>query len=124
MNVDSVIKRLPRLALIATVWVAIAIAILSLLPGSDLPAQKLNDKVNHFIAYGVLTFLAVLGRHSISILKIAVLAIGYGLLLEVLQGVMPFGRTASGLDAIANTGGVLIGTACGVLVGRYWLRLT
>lgn len=124
MNVDSVIKRLPGLALIATVLVAITIAILSLLPGSDLPAQNLNDKVNHFIAYGVLTFLAVLGRHHISILKIAVLAIGYGLALEILQGVMPFGRTASELDAIANTGGVLIGLACGVLVGRYWLRQT
>lgn len=124
MNVDSVIKRLPGLALIAMVLVTIAIAILSLLPGSDLPAQNLNDKVNHFIAYGVLTFLAVLGRHRISILKIAVLAIGYGLMLEILQGAMPFGRTASGLDAIANIGGVLIGTACGVLVGRYWLRQT
>lgn len=118
MNVDSVTKHLPRLALIGMVLVTISIAVLSLLPGSDLPAPKLNDKLNHFIAYGVLAFLAVLARHHMSVLKVVLLAIIYGLALEALQGVMPYGRMASWLDALANTGGVLIGAVCALLAGR------
>ena len=59
MNISKLKKALPKLALVATFIVIIAIGILSLLPGSDLPSQNLNDKLNHFIAYGVLSFLAL-----------------------------------------------------------------
>ena len=98
-----------------------AIGVLSLLPGTDLPTQNLNDKLNHFIAYSILSFGAVVGRHSMALVWVVALVIGYGLVLEILQGVMPFGRSASWLDALANTGGVVIGTL-GALAFVYGLR--
>ena len=109
MTHNKMFEIMPRLALVAAIVCAVAIAFLSLLPGEDLPSQNLNDKLNHFIAYGVLTCLAVVGRGSRSFLWVAALAIGYGALLEVLQGIMPYGRSASSLDALANAGGVVIG---------------
>jgi VanZ family protein len=115
MNIVPVTKRIPRLAFLGMVVVVISIAVLSLLPGSDLPAQKLNDKINHFIAYGVLAFLAVLGRYRMSVFKVVLLTIAYGLLLEALQGIMPYGRMASWLDAIANTGGVIVGLSAALI---------
>lgn len=123
MNISKLKKALPKLALVATFIVIIAIGILSLLPGSDLPSQNLNDKLNHFIAYGVLSFLAILGRHKVAFVWVILGAIGYGVALEVLQGVMPYGRSASTLDALANTGGVLCGTISGWLAGRLLSRL-
>ena len=109
MTHNKVIDLVPRLAFVAAIVCAIVIAFLSLLPGDELPSQNLNDKLNHVIAYGVLTGLAVVGRGSWSLLWVMVLATGYGALLEVLQGVMPYGRSASTLDALANTAGVFIG---------------
>lgn len=122
MNISGLKEALPKFALVATIIVIIAIGVLSLLPGSDLPAQNLNDKLNHFIAYGVLSFLALLGRHKVSLMWVIVAAIGYGVALEVLQGAMPYGRSASWLDAIANTGGVLGGVIFGLLAVRWLSR--
>jgi len=115
MNASLIKNSMPQLALVAAIIVTIAIAFLSLLPGADLPAQRLNDKMSHFIAYGVLSFLIVLGRHKMSLIRAIVIAIGYGLVLEALQGAMPFGRSASWLDALANTGGVMLGASAAVL---------
>jgi len=86
MNASLIKNKAPQLALIGAVIVTFAIAYLSLLPGEELPAQSLNDKMNHFIAYGVLSFLAVLGRHKTSLIMVIGLAIGYGALLEGAQG--------------------------------------
>jgi VanZ family protein len=74
---------------------------------------QLNDKVGHFIGYGVLslnTFL-VFGFKPIrkGILLIIGL-LGMGAILEGLQGFVP-GREVSGLDIVANSIGVAIGTA-------------
>ena len=121
MTHNKVINLMPRLAFATAIVCAAAIAFLSLLPGDELPSQNLNDKLNHFIAYGVLTGLGVVGRGSRSLLLVTVLAIGYGVLLEVLQGLMPYGRSASTLDALANTGGVFIGVVLG-LCGQAVLR--
>ncbi|MEO9970914.1 MAG: VanZ family protein [Hyphomonadaceae bacterium] len=123
MKLDKIVDMVPRLALIGACACALVIAFLSLLPGDDLPSQNLNDKLNHFIAYGVLMGLAVLGRGARSLLWTGLLVAGYGLLLEGLQGVMPFGRSASLLDAIANTGGVLIGTLAGLCAQAVIRRL-
>ena len=74
---------------------------------------QLNDKVGHFIGYGVLslnTFLVFgLKPQRKGILLIMGL-IGMGVILEGLQGFVP-GREVSGLDIVANSIGVAIGTA-------------
>jgi VanZ family protein len=82
---------------------------------------QLNDKVGHFIGYGVLslnTFL-VFGFKPIrkGILLIIGL-LGMGASLEGLQGFVP-GREVSGLDIVANSIGVAIGTALYFVWKRY-----
>lgn len=84
------------------------------------------DKVTHFIFH--LTFV-VLGclflkekrretfKLNKGILIILFAAILYGILIEVLQYVMPFGRAAEIWDILANTMGALFG---GLLIKKYF----
>ncbi len=74
---------------------------------------QLNDKVGHFIGYGVLslnTFLVFGFRSRLQTTFILLFLIGWGVLMEWLQGFVP-GREVSGLDIVANSIGVAIGTA-------------
>ena len=74
---------------------------------------QLNDKVGHFIGYGVLslnTFLVFGFRTRLQTTLILLFLIGWGVLMEWLQGYVP-GREVSGLDIVANKIGVTIGTA-------------
>lgn len=114
MRLKKMLDLAPKLALAGAVLCTLVIAVLSLLPGGDLPKQNLNDKLNHFIAYGVLMVLVTLARGRMALIGAMALIIVYGLGLEALQGVMPYGRSASWLDALANTGGVLIGGVVGL----------
>ena len=123
MSLMKMVNWVPKLALAGAIICAFVIAVLSLVPGDDLPAQKLNDKLNHFIAYGVLMGLVTLGRGRLRLIWAMALVIGYGLALEAVQGIMPYGRSASWLDALANTGGVLIGAVLGLAASRLLGRL-
>jgi VanZ family protein len=85
---------------------------------------QLNDKVGHFIGYGVLslnTFLVFGFRSKLQTTLILFLLIGIGFLMEWLQGFVP-GREVSGLDIIANSIGVAIGTALYFARVRYQSR--
>jgi VanZ family protein len=85
---------------------------------------QLNDKVGHFIGYGVLslnTFL-VFGFHPVKKGSLFLFGLlGMGTLLEGLQGFVP-GREVSGLDILANSIGVAIGTALYFAWKRYQSR--
>jgi VanZ family protein len=113
MRLKKMLDLVPKLALAGAVICAVVIAVLSLLPGNDLPTENLNDKLNHFIAYGVLMALVILARGQMALIGAMALTSVYGLALEGLQGIMPYGRSASWLDALANAGGVLIGAVLG-----------
>jgi VanZ family protein len=82
---------------------------------------QLNDKVGHFIGYGVLslnTFL-VFGFHPVKKGSLFLFGLlGMGTLLEGLQGFVP-GREVSGLDILANSIGVAIGTTLYFTWKRY-----
>jgi VanZ family protein len=74
---------------------------------------QINDKVGHFIGYGVLSLNTFLDFGFKPIRKGILLMIGLlgmGAILEGLQGFVP-GREVSGLDIVANSIGVVIGTA-------------
>lgn len=74
---------------------------------------QLNDKVGHFIGYGVLslnTFLVFGFKPLRKGIFLIIGLIGWGVLMEGLQGFVP-GREVSGLDIVANSVGVAIGTA-------------
>ncbi len=82
---------------------------------------QLNDKVGHFIGYGVLSLNTFLIFGFKPIRKGIVLIIGLlgmGAILEGLQGFVP-GREVSGLDIVANSIGVAIGTALYFVWKRY-----
>ncbi len=80
------------------------------------PLFEHEDKVKHFLAYGVLAFLAarwiMQGKIKLTLLKIQVLAFAftvlYGLSDEFHQSFVP-GRYASGLDLVADAVGALFG---------------
>ncbi|XOV65992.1 MAG: VanZ family protein [Fluviicola sp.] len=98
-------KLLIQLTLVAII---VGITYLSLSPSPKLTAS--NDKVGHFIAYGTLMLnlglLTVENRRALWFS--AVFAFVYGGLMESGQYFVP-GRSVSGLDLLANTGGVVIG---------------
>jgi VanZ family protein len=85
---------------------------------------QLNDKVGHFIGYGVLslnTFLVFGFRSRWQTTFILFFLIGWGVLMEWFQGFVP-GREVSGLDIVANSIGVAIGTALYFVWKRYQSR--
>lgn len=89
-----------------------AVVIGSLLPSSDLPSVKVNDKVEHFVAYAALAAGAVqLFARRLSWAFVCVLLVLMGIGLEYLQAQMGLGRMLDRNDALANTIGVLIGLA-------------
>ena len=91
------------------------------LPGDE--SLPTNDKVGHFLAYSALSFNLLLLCNSTKqkILGIS-FAIGYGLLMEFCQGLVP-GRDPSVYDMIANSTGVLIGFGLMKLVGNRFLKI-
>ncbi|MEM9670002.1 MAG: VanZ family protein [Pseudomonadota bacterium] len=95
----------------ATILIALIIVVLSLVPPSGAPGATLNDKVNHLLAYWVLAGTAIIGFHWVRRTYLVLALIAFGCILEILQGVMPFGREASIFDVVANTLGITVGIA-------------
>lgn len=75
------------------------------------------DKIVHIGAYAVLMFLGgmyyLTGKdkktQNTRLLLLALLLIGYGILIELLQKVLPVNRWWEVWDIVANTAGVLLG---------------
>jgi VanZ family protein len=104
--------------------VFLVITLLSLSPpesGIEIPG---NDKVGHFLAYFAFSFnLCLLARRNVHLVWIFPMIIGYGILIEFLQGLIP-GRMPSGLDVLANSTGVLVGSTLYFLVNKLgWLQV-
>jgi VanZ family protein len=115
-SLDTLLAR--RLAGLAGLLVAAAIAILSVLPGEDLPEVHLSDKVEHAIAYAALSACICfwLGRRRI--VAGVLVAVGFGALLEVAQALAGTGRTASFLDEGANLIGACLGAGLAWIVAK------
>lgn len=114
LDFDSMPLRV--LAFAATIIFAALIAYLSLQPTDSLAPFQIWDKIQHFTAYMALSApLAVcLGRGRL--VWAIIIASAYGVLMEFAQGYLPIGRTASGLDALANTLGALAGSWIAMIV--------
>ncbi|MFA9562345.1 MAG: VanZ family protein [Nitrospirota bacterium] len=95
-----------KIALVA----ASGIVVLSLLPPSDVQQIVGGDKLNHFIAYGVLAIFALYQRQSWAGAIVVVAGIlTLGGLIELVQP--GFQRSGELLDLGANLAGVGIGAA-------------
>ena len=102
-------------------WICfIAINALALSPAPFLPPVfDWWDKLQHAIAFGTLAVLAVLAYPKASRLRIALLLIGQGVLIELLQYYGGY-RFGDWQDAVADGVGVLVGLAM-VRVIDFWL---
>ena len=108
------------LLLVSLVILFITITLLSLLPPKSALDLENKDKLSHFLAYFVLslnTFL--LWRISWRKIWIIFVLIGYGLLLEWIQGFVP-GRESSLLDGFANSIGVCFGVLATILYYKFY----
>ena len=113
---DASVARLKPLAAIAFAVACIAVAILSLLPGREMPSLDVWDKAQHFAAYAALGGLGALAfwrpDRSWPLPLTACLAL-LGVALELGQAFSP-GRQPETGDAIAN----VLGAGTGVVLMR------
>lgn len=106
------------IAIIRTYWIIITvillavITLLSLTPLPDVPVIPSNDKVQHFIAYGALTFPVVFTKPKYWLL-IALFFLFWSGGIELLQPY--FHHRRDWLDMLANGAGI----ACGVLCALF-----
>lgn len=100
-----------RLAMVASLLVAIVIAYLSLMPVDEGPAPVFTDKINHFLAYAGLAAPLTLALHPKRWVSVVIAATVYGIGLEIAQAMGDAGREASVLDGVANFLGALFGAA-------------
>ena len=111
-----------RLCRIAFGIGVIAIAVLSLLPASDMPDVHMSDKIGHTLAYGCVMLAGGLGfwlqRQR---LQVAGGLFLLGIAMELLQSLMPT-RQMSLLDIAANTVGIAAGLLLCLAATRHLQR--
>lgn len=98
----------------ATLLYALAVVVLSLMPGKDVPMDGVWDKYKHAAAYGVFAVLVNVSffRPRLWPTVIAFLIVSsIGLSIEFIQPY--FHRSREALDALANAIGAALG--CGML---------
>jgi len=116
------IDRLPAPARLALLGSAAAVLLwLCLAPSRDLPRVNLWDKAEHAGAWAVLAGLGVAlfprrpGR-------IAGFALALGAAVEVLQGLLPFGRDADWRDLVGDAAGIAFALLVAALARRAFAR--
>ncbi|WP_323757731.1 VanZ family protein [Roseivirga sp.] len=108
---------------------AIVLAVLMLLPQDSFPESKLlsYDKIAHLGVFGILSFLVLLGKRNNKnkvrlenkyLLSSLTICVVYGLVLELLQSVVP-GRMTDIYDLLANTIGAIVGVVVFSTFMRY-----
>lgn len=104
-------------------WIAVAIAlVLNLLPGAALHEVKLNDKLEHVTGYLLLTlwFCGIYPRTRYWVIALSFL--GMGILVEILQGAMHWGRSEDLHDVIADVAGISLGLILAAVGLSQWPR--
>lgn len=108
---------------LAISW-TVLITVASLVSFNSVPKVNIpgNDKVVHFLFYLVFVVLWSLAKWQSYFkikydLLILVLAITYGIIIEVLQGVLTQTREADFYDALANSLGAVVG-----FIGLYCVK--
>ncbi len=99
-------------AIYLAIIITISITILSLIKDDNLSISSESDKINHLIAYFCLTFswLYAFSKKKTFHKKIKYIILAciiFGIIIEVVQGTATSHRTASFLDIVANTIGVV-----------------
>jgi VanZ family protein len=104
-------------------WTFIVCAIIvSLVPGQKLPQMGVSDKLEHALAYTMLTvwFTGVYPRSSYVRIGLGMLMLGVA--IEIAQGAMPFGRQTDFRDVIANSFGIAVGLGIALIGIGGWAQ--
>ena len=121
----KIIKRLSELNFLslAITW-TVLITVASLVSFNTVPKVNLpgNDKAVHFLFYLIfVVFWGLVKRQSYFKIKydllIVAFAILYGIIIEILQGVLTKTREADFYDALANSLGAIVG-----FIALYWVK--
>ena len=112
-------RKINRPGLVAFVAAVAFTLYAALTPGDDTAGLIPWDKAKHFIVFYGLTFLAVIALPRSRFLKIGAVLLGFGIAIEVLQGLPIVGRDASVFDIVADFCG--IGFFFGPILVRRWL---
>lgn len=105
-----------RWSLFLVVGYVILLTVLSLVSIGKLPelGSSFDDKVYHFLAYTLLTFILFNYIKTTSIAKpilfVAIVSFIYGTVIEVLQHIVNSARTYDVYDILANFLGVIFAT--------------
>ncbi len=108
---------------VAMGWLAVAFTIfICLLPGKDLPATGMSDKVEHLTAYTLLSlwFAGVYPRTRYWVIALGLLVLG--IFIEFGQYVMHAGRQADVRDVLANSTGIIVGLTLAWLGLGQWTQ--
>jgi VanZ family protein len=108
-----------RLALYALA--ALILLVLCVLPSEELPDTGTGDRIEHTIAWFVLTATGYALAPK-RVWAIPAFALVYGVALEILQGVAPTGRHSDPQDFVADAIGVGVAVAGFLLIRRFARR--
>ena len=120
---------LKKWALPLVIVYALALTIGSLIHLGNIPdlGFDFDDKIYHFVAYFIFTFLVynygVSKEITNSIGKSAILVIVYGIIIEVLQSILTSYRTFDFYDAIANALGVILAVVVLMYIDKLKLKI-
>lgn len=90
--------------------VAVVVLGVAMIPGNTgLPALLGWDKLNHLMAFFVLTVFARLGWPNLSKTWLLLMLLSYGVAVEILQTLPLVGRSADIMDVVANAIGLGLG---------------
>jgi len=114
--------RFPRPIRLGLYALAVLILLaLCVIPSGDLPDPGTGDRFEHYAAWFVLTLTGYVLAPERRI-AIPVFAVAYGVLIEILQGVLPTGRHTDALDLVADALGVLMAVAVYAVAQWAWRR--
>ena len=109
-------RRLLRLAFWAAALFAFVMAVLPHPP--QLPGAP-TDKVQHVLAFTVLTGLAIMGWPGVARWRLLLGLSGFGVLIELVQAIPALNRSSDWRDWLADTGAILVVLALAAAVERF-----
>lgn len=99
-------RKINRLGFAVFVAAVVFTLYAALAPGDDSQGLIPWDKAKHFIVFYGLTFLATLALPRSRFWKIGIVLLGFGIGIEILQGLPIIGRDADVFDVVADTCGI------------------
>ena len=108
-------KKAQIIAFSILLFLAVAIAFVTLLPTGQLRSMHGNDKFFHFFAFALMA-PPLLFITRTKVLKVAAVAILYGGAIELIQPIL--GRNAEVMDLVAD----IVGVIFAVIVALFWQR--